>query len=427
MISPMSVTEGWSSVRFARYETERSKYPAGSAPYELACTKQLAGRGQQGAASDYLETLSKDPSSYLFGDPIYELPADPFQTACFVCGRPDLAVESLQILHQIECNMSVIFVNYNDGWHFEDVLWLSRGHRQEVYVNRRTMLCDVADDYCQRLIGQLPAIGLFGEKFSVSGEVILSLGDLATPGALGSCSSDPTCFLVPDSIFLQNQGYRNFVLWFRDHQVPWSERQDRVVWRGSSSGSAPQWTMLPRVKLCRKAKELAHLELFDCLISIEAQVSALDATTMRQEGLFSEAILPQTELLKYKYHIDIDGNTNSWPGLFLKLLSGSPVLKIASEHNYSQWYYDRLVPFANFIPVRSDLVDLEEKALWLRRNQAEAEAIGQAGRLLACSLDLRSQKEEYCRIASRAFAASEHKASYLPWNFLPPDSTAIIF
>lgn len=95
---------------------------------------------------------------------------------------------------------------------------------------------------------------------------------------------------------------------------------------------------------------------------------------------------PQDRILDYRYQIDVDGNTNSWPGLFLKLLSGSPVLKFESEAGFKQWYYPRLKPWENFVPVASDGSDLVEKLEWLRANPAQAQAIGENGRALALSL-----------------------------------------
>ena len=62
------------------------------------------------------------------------------------------------------------------------------------------------------------------------------------------------------------------------------------------------------------------------------------------------------------------------------------MLKVASISHFRQWYYDRLGPFVNFVPVQSDMSDLTEKLLWLHANDDKAHAIGQAGRALVLSL-----------------------------------------
>ena len=105
---------------------------------------------------------------------------------------------------------------------------------------------------------------------------------------------------------------------------------------------------------------------------------------------------------KYKYQIDIDGNTNSWPGLFQKLLTRSPVLKVASPRGYRQWYYDRLRPWVNFVPVAQDMSDLIEKILWLRSHDDAGRRIGEAGKALADSLDYEGEIARSGRVVTAA-------------------------
>jgi len=97
--------------------------------------------------------------------------------------------------------------------------------------------------------------------------------------------------------------------------------------------------------------------------------------------------------LNYKYQIDIDGFSSSWVGFFLKLLSGSPVLKVKSEFGYRQWYYRRLIPWVNYVPVATDLSDLVANVTILRSNAVLAESIGKMGRELALELTYEKQLE----------------------------------
>lgn len=96
--------------------------------------------------------------------------------------------------------------------------------------------------------------------------------------------------------------------------------------------------------------------------------------------------VPATEFARYRVQIDIDGNSNSWSGLFRKLLTGNPVLKIASSHNFRQWYYDRLVPWQHYVPVESDMRDLVEKVRWALAHEDKARAIGDRGAALASTM-----------------------------------------
>ena len=91
------------------------------------------------------------------------------------------------------------------------------------------------------------------------------------------------------------------------------------------------------------------------------------------------------DLNKFKYHLDIDGNSNAWSGLFSKLLSGGLVFKIDSE--YSQWYYDRLLPWKHYIPISTDFNDLLDKVQWALNHDDMASRIAYAGFEFALNID----------------------------------------
>jgi alginate O-acetyltransferase complex protein AlgJ len=130
--------------------------------------------------------------------------------------------------------------------------------------------------------------------------------------------------------------------------------------------------------------------------------SESEETEINQSGLMRDFVGPEC-FQDYKYHIDIDGNTNSWPGLFQKLLTGSPVLKVASSSGYRQWYYDRLEPWGNFVPVSADFSDLLDKVAWLRDNDHIARKIGVAGRVLALSMTVQSEVRRASDVVAGAF------------------------
>ncbi|MGC2528884.1 MAG: glycosyl transferase family 90, partial [Candidatus Acidiferrum sp.] len=126
-----------------------------------------------------------------------------------------------------------------------------------------------------------------------------------------------------------------------------------------------------------------------------------DVEEIRNSGFLRDSV-PSVQFDRYKYHIDIDGNTNSWPGLFIKLLTGSPVLKVASPFGFRQWYYDKLKPWINYIPVAADMSDLADKVRWLRANDEAARRIGEGGRQLADSLECGNELKRAARTISSA-------------------------
>ncbi len=92
-----------------------------------------------------------------------------------------------------------------------------------------------------------------------------------------------------------------------------------------------------------------------------------------------------------KFAIDIDGWTNAWSNLLIRMHFGCCVLKVASADGYRQWWYDRLRPWEHFVPVRADMADLAEKVDWVRSNDVEAKAIASRGQQLARSMTLASE------------------------------------
>ena len=85
-----------------------------------------------------------------------------------------------------------------------------------------------------------------------------------------------------------------------------------------------------------------------------------------------------------------------------------------SPRQFRQWYYDRLEPWVNFVPVRADMSDLLERIADLRRDDGRARAIGQAGYELAASLDFASQVETSKPVIAAAFGADADAGGLAP-------------
>ena len=93
-------------------------------------------------------------------------------------------------------------------------------------------------------------------------------------------------------------------------------------------------------------------------------------------------------MVSYKGQIDVDGNANAWSGLYWKLRSNSVVLKVASPKQHKQWYYDRLIAWKHYLPVKSDLSDLRPMVEFLldKKNEANVTAVAREATALAKSL-----------------------------------------
>jgi hypothetical protein len=259
---------------------------------------------------------------------------------------------------------------------------------------------DISKDILSRLISILPVISRLSvdDLCVLKGkEIRLSLGDRAAENAL--CFSD-CCdikFLVPDAYYLLNQGYSEFRDEVNKLWINWSDRYDIFYWRGATSGIGLDGSLLSaqRTRFVRFVNTSPLNNGFDVKFSRLNCSSSLTDVLIRENCVAGED--PAYKMAFYKYNIDVDGNTNSWPGLYQKLLSGSPVLKINSQYSYKQWYYSKLVPWIHYVPIKDDFSDLIAVGDELRRDPELSIKIGNSGRDLAMSMSYDSECEFFLK------------------------------
>ena len=272
-----------------------------------------------------------------------------------------------------------------------------------------------------------------------AGSVIVNYFDIGLSPGLAFCDNRSDRFLIPDPIFVSATAYSSIRRHFNDHDVRWEDRAPVAFWRGTTTGHPldPKtgWRSLPRIVLCEIAR--SNGSLVDAGISAIAQVDDAVRDEIEASGLM-RPFVPSIQFNRYKYQIDIDGNTNSWPGLYQKLLTGSPVLKVQSPVGHKQWYYDRMRPWIHYVPVAADMSDLMEKMEWLRSHDHEARAIGEQGRSLANALDFEGELKRAGRTICAAlrffggkpevelhFGAGKTGLGSLTHGWYPPESDGV--
>jgi Glycosyl transferase family 90 len=214
------------------------------------------------------------------------------------------------------------------------------------------------------------------------GQAIWDFGDASsaeTNPPIAFCSNSENSHLVADSVFLLNEGYKELRTAVQSAWIPWHERSQIVFWRGSVTGQRryrpergkpiDDWRWLQRLHLCDAAATsvLRHrLDVGVVTSSGEDFAQIRDeawANSVRTAG-FVRPRCDKFDFLGYRYLIDIDGNGNAWSGLFSAMLMGATIFKVASPMAFRQWYYDKLIPWENYIPVSADLSDLDDRLEW---------------------------------------------------------------
>ena len=203
--------------------------------------------------------------------------------------------------------------------------------------------------------------------------------------------------LIPDPEFFNSNG---FALHRRklSMQRPWHERADFMLWRGATTGHgrfprqsadlvAPD--VLQRIRLCALLKTISGIDAKIHRVVHSSDPNG-DHALLSEVGLLGSAV-PEDIWLDHKFAFDIDGNANTWTNLFIRLLFGCCVLKVASPRNFRQWYYERLEPWVHYVPIDADLGNLVERIDWCRSHPAECCAIAGAGQALALSMTLETE------------------------------------
>ena len=228
----------------------------------------------------------------------------------------------------------------------------------------------------------------------LTGSFKLCLGDFPEGDDAQLCFSgrEPRHHLVPDPMFLGSGGYASWRQDFEASWLPFEARRRAVYWRGSLTGLADRYReimRLPRIELCLLSKhaypfvdaKLTDLSQFGPLLpTLQFMLEGMDLCGPRE---------PESNNLFYRYLVDVDGNTNSWSGFWLKLYSGSVVFKLRSP--WRQWFYDKLEDGQNVVLFDQLSPGLEDAFYWCEANLADAARIGAAGRALAESLTPESQ------------------------------------
>ena len=192
--------------------------------------------------------------------------------------------------------------------------------------------------------------------------------------SFGRNLDDPLTIMLPDPAFLDSKGYEEQLAFYDAYagHVPWEARRHTLFWRGASSGCAhygENWIATPRVRVALLSRDTGRPDLFDAAITkVVDYHDERSSVGIPKLGIVSEPV-PFERTLHYRYALDVDGEHCTWMSCFQKLASGSVLFKV--EGPWCQWYYDRIVPWQHFIPVKNDLSDLLPLIEWARAHDAE--------------------------------------------------------
>jgi hypothetical protein len=214
-------------------------------------------------------------------------------------------------------------------------------------------------------------------------DLIITMDDVQLQHGPIFCASKPIetrAILWPDHEMLSRYPVHQLESAFA-REVPWEEKRSELIWRGTTTGGAYQidscWKY-PRTQLVMLS--LKHPSLIDARFTNTHQTDPNVAEVFRQLGMVAD-FMSIADQLKYRYQIDVDGNSCTYSHFYWLLRSECTPLKAPSGH--LQWYYGGLQPWVHYVPVRSDYADLPELLQTLREDPDLAHQIALAGRQFA--------------------------------------------
>ena len=183
--------------------------------------------------------------------------------------------------------------------------------------------------------------------------------------------------LLPDAHFFAERGYAETDAFALDNNVPWDDRSDEIVWRGSVNGTG-HWSVDPEKVALPGMMQRLHMAHQCKALGIDfrfvVKPVAHDYPVLKNGGFLGDFI-PTHDWAGKKYAIDIDGFTNAWCNFMQRMKLGCCVLKVDSPFGYRQWYYDRIKPWEHFVPIKADLSDLQQQVDWVYTHADKAREI----------------------------------------------------
>lgn len=187
--------------------------------------------------------------------------------------------------------------------------------------------------------------------------------------------------LIPDNKALHGyqQKFNSIDRALNNH--PWHERDNKIFWRGSLSGEVLYGNrihQMPRLVMINYAKDYNFMDV---------GITSIPKSVKHNNRMLDDSYLPLKpyvkfeQALKFKYMLDIDGNSCTFSRMAWLLYSNSLVFKVKSDQK--QWYYNKLQPGIHFLEINRDFGNLEELYTWAEENPEQVTLIIRKARELA--------------------------------------------
>ena len=205
----------------------------------------------------------------------------------------------------------------------------------------------------------------------------------------------------------------------------WARRKDALVFRGSATGHGTTPATNRRLRLAAMRDEAAGLDVG--VVSWNDRWKCTDRGTaprrpdpaaLRRAGVRLVPRLDMAQQREYRYVLYVAGHcaANRYSAL---LRQGSVILKVDDpDDTPSQlWFFHRLEPWKDHVPVKADLSDLRQQLQWCRDHPSECAAMVRRCRQLARTALSATSILRYvaCTLQQLPRMRSASTAAEVPW------------
>jgi hypothetical protein len=160
----------------------------------------------------------------------------------------------------------------------------------------------------------------------------------------------------------------------------WEQKDDKVVFRGSSTGCGRTASTNMRLKVSEMKKEWLDA-------GVTKLTKNLKYDTVHGLGMVEKVpTVPKMsfeEQSKHKFILNIDGNVAAYR-LLTWMQTGSVIFKVKGP--FRVWYEEKLVDKKTVVEIKEDLSDLEEKYEWCLKNDDKCRKIAERAMKLSKKL-----------------------------------------
>ncbi len=187
--------------------------------------------------------------------------------------------------------------------------------------------------------------------------------------------------------------------------IPFGEKEDRLVWRGSTTGNfkmnSPLQPPSSRAFIPDVSPNLKTLDIDIGYSALTENISDSNLKTSEFEPFLKDR-MSMRDQLQAKYLLCLEGNDVATS---LKWMLASNSVVIMPHPTVESWACESFLrPFTHYVPVKADLSDLEEVFEWCREHHEHCRRIAESGKAFMDAFSDRAVEKKLQRRVATGYA-----------------------